>query len=92
MDIILDTMWNGFRKLHFIFEDRHALIVIPKNRREDGKWLYKTEYFGAFPSFELEMLAKATAWLTSKTARAGAAKKTLRCVRDSVSFCTKNLD
>lgn len=58
MDITLDTMWNGFRKLHFTFEDRQALIVIPENRREDGKWLYKTEYFGAFPSFELEMLEK----------------------------------
>ena len=50
--------WNGYKKLDFSFEGRKAILVCPKEPGEDKKWLFKTEYFGAFPSFELEMLEK----------------------------------
>ncbi len=52
------SLWNGFEKLEFSFEGRQALLVCPKTPTDDKKWLYKTEYFDAFPSFELEMLRK----------------------------------
>lgn len=51
-----ESIWNGYRRLDFTFEDKEAILVIPNEPREDGKWLFKTEYFGAFPSFELAML------------------------------------
>ena len=50
--------WNGYKKLDFEFKGRKAILVKPKSNCEDNKWLFKTEYFGAFPSFELEMLEK----------------------------------
>ena len=50
--------WNGYRRLDFLFEDRPSILVLPNRPRPDAKWLFKTEYFGAFPRFELEMLAK----------------------------------
>ena len=52
------TEWQGFEALDFEFEGRKCKLVVPKEPREDKKWLYKTEYFGAFPSFEIEMLKR----------------------------------
>ncbi len=53
-----ESVWNGYRRLDFTFEDKDAILVIPSEPRADGKWLFKTEYFGAFPDFELAMLAR----------------------------------
>lgn len=50
--------WNGYEKLDFEFKGRKAILVKPKKNCDGNKWLFKTEYFGAFPSFELEMLEK----------------------------------
>lgn len=52
------TTWNGYRRLDFTFMEHSAILILPNNAREDGKWLLKTEYFGAFPSFELAMLER----------------------------------
>ncbi len=53
---ITKTEYQGFEMLEFAFEGRECKLVIPKNPREDKKWFYKTEYFTAFPSFQIEML------------------------------------
>ena len=50
--------WQGYERLDFVLGGRGVILVCPKEPREDGKWLLKTEYFGAFPSFELEMLSR----------------------------------
>lgn len=47
---------KGFGITEFVFDDRDCILVSPRNPRNDGKWFFKTEYFGAFPSFEIEML------------------------------------
>lgn len=48
----------GFKKQEFQFENKKAILVIPDNPREDKKWCFKTEYFAAFPEFQIEMLKK----------------------------------
>jgi len=50
------SKWNGFERLDFQHNGRETILIIPDAPREDKKWLLKTEYFGAFPNFELEML------------------------------------
>lgn len=50
--------WNGYDRLDFLFEGRKAIVVLPKERDPKGRWMLKTEYFGAFPNFELEMLSR----------------------------------
>lgn len=50
--------WNGYERLDFLFEGRKAIVVLPKEKDPLGRWMLKTEYFGAFPSFELEMLSR----------------------------------
>lgn len=55
---ITEGEWNGYRKIGFEYSGKQAVLVFPKSARADGRWLFKTEYFGAFPAFELEMLER----------------------------------
>lgn len=48
--------WNGYKRLDFEFSGREAILVFPKDGKDNRKWLLKTEYFGAFPELELAML------------------------------------
>ena len=50
--------WNGFERIDFVFKDREALLIFPKDDVKTDKWMLKTEYFGAFPSLEIDMLKK----------------------------------
>ena len=52
------TEWQGFERIDFLFEDREATLVFPKQANLNRNWLLKTEYFGAFPGFEIEMLKR----------------------------------
>lgn len=53
-----ERIWNGFRQIKFSFEGREAILVFPETANENKNWLLKTEYFGAFPNFEIEMLKR----------------------------------
>lgn len=50
--------WNGFKRIDFTFKGREALLVFPDESTKTDKWMLKTEYFGAFPSLEVDMLKK----------------------------------
>ena len=50
------TKWNGFKRIDFEFKGRKAIVVLPEE--QNGKWMLKTEYFDAFPDFEIEMIKK----------------------------------
>lgn len=64
-----ESIWNGFRRIDFEFKGRQAILVFPDKPDEGGKWMYKTEYFGAFPEFELQMLGRGwhLAYLANKS-------------------------
>ena len=53
-----ETIWNGYRRIDFLFEGREAILVFPNEATENKNWLFKTEYFWAFQNFELEMLSR----------------------------------
>ena len=53
-----ESLWNGYRRLDFSFEGRPCILVFPNQANEQKNWLFKTEYFGAFPEFEIEMLSR----------------------------------
>ena len=50
--------WFGFKRLDFGFQGRNAILICPDQPDPAGRWLLKTEYFGAFPAFEIEMLKR----------------------------------
>ena len=56
--MISESIWNGFRRLDFLFEDKEAILVIPDEPTEGKNWLLKTEYFDAFPAVEIEMVKR----------------------------------
>lgn len=50
--------WYDFNCEKFIFEEKEAVIVFPRDENKNRKWMLKTEYFGAFPNLEIELLKK----------------------------------
>ena len=55
---IKESIWNGFKRLDFEFNGRECILVCPKEVCEGKKWLYRTEYFGAYPDLELALIKK----------------------------------
>lgn len=53
-----ESVWNGFCRYDFEFEDKQAVLICPDKPTENHKWLFKTEYFDAFPEFEIEMVRR----------------------------------
>ena len=50
-------LWlDKYRIEHFCFDGREALIVFPDKPDRECRWMLKTEYFGAFPALECELL------------------------------------
>jgi len=61
--------WNGFERLDFTLDGRKAILIKPQRAVEGNKWLLKTEYFDAFPLFEIEMVKRGyhLAYIENKT-------------------------
>lgn len=53
-----EDLYHGYRRIQFTFEGRDAILVFPKKAEQKRRWLLKTEYFDAFPEFELEMVRR----------------------------------
>ena len=49
-------LWDGFEIKFDELDGREMVIVFPRSETENGKWVLKTEYFGAFPETEIELL------------------------------------
>ena len=52
------TTWEGFSAIESTFSDRSYILVKPHAGKGNGKWALKTEYFGAFPALEIELLKR----------------------------------
>jgi len=51
-------LWNGFQCEKFTFEGRDAILVFPEEGTANGRLALKTEYWGAFPNVEIQLLKK----------------------------------
>ena len=54
--MMTETRYNGFKRIDFEFEGMDAVLVVPETPNENKNWLLKTEYFEAFPDFQVQML------------------------------------
>ncbi len=52
----MSELWYGFRCEKFTFEEKDAIIVFPDEPAKDSKIVLKTEYWGAFPDVEIQLL------------------------------------
>ncbi len=80
--------WNGYECLDFQFEKYDAFLVKPKCK-PNGKWALKTEYRGAFPTTECELLSRGwhIAFRTNKNR--WATKDQIECTARFVKFISE---
>ena len=53
----MEKLWKDeFRQIEFEFEGRYATLIFPPDNVKTTKWMLKTEYFGAFPNLEADLL------------------------------------
>jgi pimeloyl-ACP methyl ester carboxylesterase len=50
--------WNGYRRLDFRVAGRPALLVQPRTPAPGRPWIWRAEFFGAFPQLDLALLAR----------------------------------
>ena len=84
-------MWNGFESREFTFYDRKATIVYPKGEPV-GRMLLKTEYLGAFPTFDIAMLEKGYYLINIKHKNNWAPDEETHLMAEFVRFCAKELN
>lgn len=83
-------MWNDFESKEFTFADRNAIIVYPKGK-PNGRILLKTEYLGAFPNFDIEMLNKGYYLIHIFHRTRWATDEETDIMADFVRYCAKEL-
>lgn len=83
--------WNGFEMDEFKFHGRDAKIVYPE-KDPVGKLLIKTEYWDAFPNFEIEMLKRGYHLCYVKHNNRWATNDEITLMADFVKFVAKEIN
>ncbi len=50
-----ETLWNDFVRYDFTFKGNDATLVLPKQPAEGKPWIFRAEFFGAFPSADIAL-------------------------------------
>lgn len=50
------SAWNGYDRYDFTVADKAAIVVVPKQAAPGKPWLWRGEFFGAFPSADIALL------------------------------------
>lgn len=79
--------WNGFKLEEFIFSERCAKIVYPDGNF-NGKLMVKTEYWDAFPDFEIEMVKRGYALCNIEHETRWAPDEEIHIMADFIKFVT----
>jgi len=54
----LHSTWSGYARLDFIVDSRACILVSPPNPAAGKPWIWRTEFFGAWPQADIALLAK----------------------------------
>jgi pimeloyl-ACP methyl ester carboxylesterase len=52
------STWEGFERLDFTVAGRAGLLVVPRTPAPGKPWIWRTEFFGAFPAVDIALLKK----------------------------------
>ena len=59
MEILAEYRYNGFYQLEFKFKNKRCIALMNEDgSKRNGKTVLKTEYFGAFPDFQNELVKR----------------------------------
>jgi len=50
--------WNGYDRYDFIYNNREAIVVAPKETVKGNPWIWRPAFFDAFPSVDIALLDK----------------------------------
>ena len=50
--------YHGYERIDFPFAGHNAVVIFPKEAREDKPWVWRAEFLGAFDSVDVEMLRR----------------------------------
>lgn len=84
-------MWNGFEEKRFIFKEREAVIIYPKEK-PNGKILLKTEYLDDFTMFDVSMLNRGYYLCHIYHQTRWAPDEETEIMAEFVKFCASKLD
>ena len=51
------TQWCGFKRQDYVYNGREVIMVFPDDEA-NGKWVWRTEFFDAFPYADIEMVKR----------------------------------
>ncbi|MBQ9921228.1 MAG: alpha/beta fold hydrolase [Clostridia bacterium] len=55
---LTEAIWEGFKKYEFEIFGTKAIIAAPNEPDPNNKWVFRAEFFGAFPMADLALLEK----------------------------------
>ncbi len=58
MEITAQYKCDGYTQLEFLFKGKKAIALVPDEKVKNGRTVFKTEYFGAFPDLQKEFVRR----------------------------------
>jgi hypothetical protein len=52
------SLWNGYLRQDFVLDGRLSILVSPVDALPYRPWIWRTEFFGAFPSLDIALLGR----------------------------------
>ncbi len=52
------TLWKGYERHDFLYNGREVIAVLPKISAPGNPWVWRAEFFDAFPSVDMALLEK----------------------------------
>jgi pimeloyl-ACP methyl ester carboxylesterase len=50
------TQWKGYERHDFLYEGRETIVVLPNKSIPENLWVWRAEFFDAFPSVDMALL------------------------------------
>lgn len=50
------TLWKGYERHDFLYEGREVIVILPKTPAPENQWVWRAEFFDAFPSVDMALL------------------------------------
>ncbi|MEG3023487.1 MAG: GDSL-type esterase/lipase family protein [Akkermansia sp.] len=55
IDTAAESQWQGMKRLDFKVADRPCLLIVPDKALPGNPWIWRTEFFDAFPAADIEL-------------------------------------
>ncbi len=92
MDIIAKYKCDGYTQVEFEFKGKKAIVLLPEESKKNGKTIFKTEYFGAFPDLQLEFVRRGYTMIFVSNRNRWGTEGELADQYEFVNFCAKEFD